>query len=408
LALASQSSEIRLVDVRGGLGAVPDVRCAGVASGIKPRKRDLALIDFGGERVCASVITTNDVKAAPLLISNEHLEKDGDAIRAIVANSGCANACTGERGLHDARETAARAADLLGVRPTQVLVASTGVIGVPLPLHCITAGLEKAVRGLREGSEAALNAAEAIMTTDHVPKAEACAFYDNGGGARRVVGGIAKGAGMIAPSMATMLAFIATDAACSRDSLQAALAEAVDDTFNMISVDGDMSTNDCVYALARPGNGDATPGLKAALHRVCKELAYDMVKDGEGASKTMTVRVTGARDVKQARAVARAIINSNLVKSALYGEDPNWGRIIAAAGSMGTGLREDAWSIWLGDKLWVAPGAREMLSESEAHSELEHKAIDIRLDLAMGDAEATGYGCDLTLEYVRINAHYRT
>jgi glutamate N-acetyltransferase/amino-acid N-acetyltransferase len=408
LAIASQSSEIRLVDVRGGLGAVPDVRCAGVASGIKPRKRDLALIDFGGERVCASVITTNDVKAAPLLVSNEHLEKDGDAIRAIVANSGCANACTGERGMLDARETAKRAAELLGVRSSQVLVASTGVIGVPLPFDCIAAGLEKAAIGLHEGSEAALNAAEAIMTTDHVPKLEACAFYDNGGGQRRIVGGIAKGAGMIAPNMATMLAFVATDAACSRASLQAALAEAVDDTFNMISVDGDMSTNDCVYAVARPGTGEATPALKAALHRVCRELAYDMVKDGEGASKTMAVRVTGARDVKQARAVARAIINSNLVKSALYGEDPNWGRIIAAAGSVGTGLREDAWSISLGNKLWVAPGAREVLTEAEAHSELEHKAIDIRLDLDMGDAEATGYGCDLTIEYVRINAHYRT
>jgi glutamate N-acetyltransferase/amino-acid N-acetyltransferase len=176
----------------------------------------------------------------------------------------------------------------------------------------------------------------------------------------------------------------------------------------MISVDGDMSTNDCVYAVARPGTGEATPGLRAALHRVCQELAFDMVKDGEGASKTMTVHVTGARDVKQARAVARAIINSSLVKSALYGEDPNWGRIIAAAGSLGTGLREDAWSISLGGRQWVAPGAREVLTEAEAHSELEHKAIDIGLDLGMGDAEATGYGCDLTLEYVRINAHYRT
>ena len=408
MAIASQSSDFRLVDVRGGLGAVPDVRCSGVASGIKPRKRDLALIDFGGERVCAFVITTNDVKAAPLLVSNEHIEKDGDSIRAIVANSGCANACTGERGMHDARETAKRAAQLLGVRPSQVLVASTGVIGVPLPFECIQSGLEKAVKGLHAGSEAALNAAEAIMTTDHVPKLEACAYYDNGNQHRHVVGGIAKGAGMIAPNMATMLAFVATDATCSRDSLQNALAEAVDDTFNMISVDGDMSTNDCVYAVARPGTGEATPGLRAALHRVCRELALDMVKDGEGASKTMTVRVTGARDVKQARAVARAIINSSLVKSALYGEDPNWGRIIAAAGSLGTGLREDAWSISLGGRQWVAPGAREVLTEAEAHSELEHKAIDIGRDLGMGDATATGYGCDLTLEYVRINAHYRT
>ena len=408
MTIASQSSEIRLVDVRGGLGAVPDVRCTGIASGIKPRKRDLALIDFGSERVCAAVITINDVKAAPLLVSGEHLEKDGDAIRAIVANSGCANACTGERGMQDARATAKRAAELLGVRPTQVLVASTGVIGVPLPYDCIHSGLEKAVKSLHPGSEAALNAAEAIMTTDHVPKLEACAYYDNGNGVRHVVGGIAKGAGMIAPYMATMLAFIATDAQCSRESLQSALAEAVDDTFNMISVDGDMSTNDCVYAVARPGTGEATPGLRAALHRVCKELAFDMVKDGEGASKTMTVHVTSARDDKQARTIARAIINSNLVKSALYGEDPNWGRIIAAAGSVGSGLRENAWSVFLNGRAWVAPGAKEVLSETEAHSELEHKAIEVRVDLGIGEAAATGYGCDLTLEYVRINAHYRT
>jgi len=409
LAIASQSSEaFRLVDVRGGLGAVPGIRCAGVASGIKRRKLDLALIDLGSDHVCAAVITTNDVKAAPLLVSNEHLDVDGDAIRAIVANSGCANACTGERGILDARETARRAAHVLGVRASQVLVASTGVIGVPLPFECIETGLEKAAEALHEGSEAALNAAEAIMTTDHVPKLEACAYYDNGQGQRHVVGGIAKGSGMIAPNMATMLAFIATDASCSRDSLQAALAEAVDDTFNMISVDGDMSTNDCVYVAARRGDGDATPGLKAALHYVCRELAFDMVKDGEGASKTMTVRVTGARDTQQARKVARAIINSSLVKSALYGEDPNWGRIIAAAGSAGTNLREDAWSISLNDRPWVAPGAHEVLSEMEAHSELEHKSIRIGVDLGIGEAEATGYGCDLTLEYVRINAHYRT
>ncbi|MBV8582632.1 MAG: bifunctional glutamate N-acetyltransferase/amino-acid acetyltransferase ArgJ [Candidatus Eremiobacteraeota bacterium] len=407
--LASQSSEtFRLVSVRGGLGAVPGVRCSGVAAGIKPRKRDLALIDLGGERVCAAVITTNDVKAAPLLVTNEHLETDGDAIRAIVANSGCANACTGERGMHDARETASRAAALLGIRTSQVLVASTGVIGVPLPMDAVADGLEKAVKSLYDGTEAALGAAEAIMTTDHVPKLEACAYYDNGSQTRYVVGGIAKGSGMIAPNMATMLAFIATDATCSRASLQSALAEAVDDTFNMISVDGDMSTNDCVYVLAKPGTNEASPGFRAALHQVCRELAFDMVKDGEGASKALTVHVTGARDKAQARAVARAVINSSLVKSALFGEDPNWGRIIAAAGSAGTGLREDAWSITLGSTLWVDRGAVEMLSESDAHNLLEYKAIDVGLDLGMGNAEATGYGCDLTLEYVRINAHYRT
>ncbi len=213
---------------------------------------------------------------------------------------------------------------------------------------------------------------------------------------------------MIAPNMATMLAFVATDAACSRASLQAALSEACDDTFNMISVDGDMSTNDCIYALARPGTQEASPGLRAALHAVCRELAVAMVKDGEGASKMLTVNVTGARDTAQARTVARAVINSSLVKTALYGEDPNWGRIIAAAGSVGSGLSEDAWSIKIGGQLWVDRGAVEVLSEAEAHQALEEKAIEVELNLGMGEADATAWGCDLTTEYVRINAHYRT
>jgi glutamate N-acetyltransferase/amino-acid N-acetyltransferase len=387
---------------------VPGVRCGAVASGIKPRKTDLTLIDFGGERVCAGVITTNDMKAAPLLVSSEHIERDGDAIRAIVANSGCANACTGKRGMDDARATTRRAAELLGVRETQVLVASTGVIGVPLPMDCVTSGLEKASKGLRDGTEAALHAAEAIMTTDHVPKLEAYAFYDNGDETRRVVGGIAKGSGMIAPNMATMLAFIATDATCSRASLQEALFEAVDDSFNIISVDGDMSTNDCVYALAKPGDGEASIGLRAALHAVCHDLALDMVRDGEGASKTMELHVTGARDAKHARAIARAVINSSLVKTALYGADPNWGRIIAAAGSIGSGLAENSWSLTLDGRQWVERGALEVMSESDAHNLLEQRTVHIGLDLGMGTGEATGYGCDLTLEYVRINAHYRT
>lgn len=409
MAIAPPSPEtLRLVSVRGGLGAVAGIRCAGISAGIKKRKSDLALIDLGADHVCAAVITTNDVKAAPLLVSAEHIAESGDAMRAIVVNSGCANACTGERGMRDARATARQAASLLGVKPTQVIVASTGVIGVPLPMDRVSKGLERAVKALTNGTEAALAAAEAIMTTDHVPKLEAHAYYDNGGDKRHVVGGIAKGAGMIAPNMATMLAFVATDAACSRVSLQAALAEAADDTFNMISVDGDMSTNDCVYAFARPGSHEASPGLRKALHAVCRDLAIAMVKDGEGASKTLTVRVTGARDAGQARVVARAVINSSLVKTALYGEDPNWGRIIAAAGSAGTGLREDAWTITLGGHLWVDRGAVEVMSEAEAHGELEEKSIRIGLDLGMGDAEATGWGCDLTGEYVRINAHYRT
>lgn len=404
--LAPTSADVRLIEVRGGLGAVPGVLLAGVHAGIKKRKTDLALIALPGPHVCAQVITTNEIKAAPLLVSSAHLEQDGEAIAAIVCNSGCANACTGERGIRDAENTARHAGTVLGVRPSQVVVASTGVIGVTLPMDRLAKGLDRAKRQLAEGQEACYDAAEAIMTTDHVPKMAAYAWVENG--ERRVIGGIAKGSGMIAPNMATMLAFLVTDAAVSRASLQDALREACDATFNMISVDGDMSTNDSVYCCARPGGGEATPEFRAALTTLCRDLAVAMVKDGEGATKTLTFHVTGARDEKQARTIARAVINSSLVKTALYGEDPNWGRIVAAAGSVGAGMDPETWSLYLGGQTWVERGAIEAMSEAEAHHVLEDHSIEARLDLGIGSATATGWGCDLTGDYVRINAHYRT
>ncbi|TAM56307.1 bifunctional glutamate N-acetyltransferase/amino-acid acetyltransferase ArgJ [bacterium] len=404
--MLAPSSPDRLIAVRGGLGAVPGISLTGIHAGFKKRKPDLVLISAAQDCVAAGCVTTNEIKAAPVLVSNEHLAADGEAIRAIVCNSGCANACTGERGLHDARTTARQTAALLGVRPTQVLVASTGVIGVPLAMDRMQKGLERIVELVREGSEAAYEAAEAIMTTDHVPKLSAYAFYHEG--KRYVVGGIAKGAGMIAPNMATMLAFVATDAPMNRDSLQAALCEVVADSFNMISVDGDMSTNDSIYALAARGEGEASPAFKTALRAVCEELAVAMVRDGEGATKTMTVTVSGAASREQARAVCKAIINSSLVKCALYGEDPNWGRIVAAAGSIGAGVSDGAWRLLLNDKVWVERGAVEAISEAEAHAELEGQDVRVVLDLGLGQEQATGWGCDLTGQYVRINAHYRT
>ncbi len=397
---------LRLIETRGGLGAVRGVRMAGVHAGIKKRKSDLALIVLPGPHVCAQVITTNEIKAAPLLVTSDHLETDGEAIEAIVCNSGCANACTGERGLRDAENTSRHAAHVLGLRPTQVVVASTGVIGVTMPMDRLAKGLDRAAKTLAEGPEAAYDAAEAIMTTDHVPKLAAYAWNENG--RRHVVGGIAKGSGMIAPSMATMLAFVATDYAVSRESLGDALRAASDRTFNMISVDGDMSTNDSVYCCARPGSNAASDGFRAALNAVCRDLAVAMVKDGEGATKTLTFTVSGARDERQARAVARAVINSSLVKTALYGADPNWGRIVAAAGSAGTAIDPEAWSLFLAEKTWVERGAIEAMSEAEAHEILEEHNVDARLDLGIGDASATAWGCDLTGDYVRINAHYRT
>jgi len=400
------TASTRLIALRGGLGTIPGVRLAGVHAGIKKRKRDLALIAFEHPQVCASVITTNEIKAAPIVVSREHIETHGGTISALVCNSGCANACTGERGERDARATARQAAALLGVSAEQVLVASTGVIGVPLPMDRVSKGLERAVAELESGGKSAFDAAEAIMTTDRVPKLAAYAFYD--GEKKYVVGGIAKGSGMIAPNMATMLAFIATDAPMSRDALQRHLSECTDGSFNMISVDGDMSTNDAVYAFAPPGSGNAPDGFAQALREVCLDLAKAMVADGEGATKTLTVHVTGAASELQARAITRAIINSNLVKTALYGEDPNWGRVIAAAGSAGAGLDPEKWSLFLNDKVWVDVGAIEVLSEAEGHLELEQTAVTLQLDLGMGEARATGWGCDLTKDYVRINASYRT
>jgi glutamate N-acetyltransferase/amino-acid N-acetyltransferase len=404
--LRQAQGDVRLIQVRGGLGAVPGLRMTGVHAGIKKRKTDLAVIALPGPHVCAQVITTNEIKAAPLLVTAAHLDAEGDAIGAIVCNSGCANACTGERGLRDAENTARHAATLLGLRATQVVVASTGVIGVTLPMDRLSKGLDRAYKGLSEGPEAAYDAAEAIMTTDHVPKLAAYAWHENG--ERRVIGGIAKGSGMIAPNMATMLAFLVTDATVSRASLTEALREASDGTFNMISVDGDMSTNDAVYCCAKPGDAAATAGLRAALSAVCRDLAVGMVKDGEGATKTLTFTVTGARDEQQARKVARAVINSSLVKTALYGEDPNWGRIVAAAGSVGAGMDPDTWSLYLSGHTWVERGAIEAMSEAEAHHFLEEQTVDVTLDLGLGDATATAWGCDLTGDYVRINAHYRT
>jgi len=396
----------RMLQLRGGLGAVPGVRLAGVHAGIKARKRDLALVAFDEPQVCAAVITTNEIKAAPLLVSGKHLEERGSAMRAFVCNSGCANACTGERGERDAAATARQAAALLKIETAQVIVASTGVIGVPLPMDRVQRGLERCIGQLEAGGKSAHDAAEAIMTTDRVPKLSAYSFYD--GAKKYVVGGIAKGSGMIAPNMATMLAFVATDAPMSRASLEAHLRACTDESFNMISVDGDMSTNDACYAFAPAGKGDAPEGFGEALRRVCLDLAQAMVADGEGATKSLTMHVTGAATVAQARAATRAIINSNLVKTAIYGEDPNWGRVIAAAGSANAGIDPEKWSLYVNDVLWVDVGAIEVLSEAEGHAQMEHAHIELRLDLGIGEARATGWGCDLSKDYVRINASYRT
>jgi glutamate N-acetyltransferase/amino-acid N-acetyltransferase len=400
----------RLTPVKGGLGAVAGVRLAGVRAGIKvtaaATKLDLALVVFDTPHVAAAQITTNEIKAAPLLVSDAHLKANSSAMQVIVANSGCANACTGERGMADARTTAEAAAKALNLKPESVIVASTGVIGVPMPIDRLTKGIAVAAAELAVGPEAADRAARAIMTTDTTAKLSAYSVEVDG--KRYTVGGIAKGSGMIAPSMATMLAFIATDYPMAQSGIQQAIASATSDSFNMISVDGDMSTNDCVYFFAPVGAGTAPEPIIAALSRVCYDLAFAMVRDGEGATKTLTANVVGAKDKAQARKVARAIVDSNLVRTALHGGDPNWGRIIAAAGSVGAGLVDGKWSLTIENEPWVAVGAVEVLTESDAHDYIARKDVSICLDLGLGTAAATAWGCDLSHGYVDINAHYRT
>jgi glutamate N-acetyltransferase/amino-acid N-acetyltransferase len=405
LAPSSAEEAFGLIPLRGGLGNVPGVALAGVQAGIKTRKRDVAVIAFERPQTCASVVTTNDEKAAPILVSDAHLAT-GVPMHALVCNSGCANACTGQRGVDDAAETARHAAELLGIAPEQVVVASTGVIGVPLPMERLRDGLERAVAQLEGGTKSAHDAAEAIMTTDRVPKMSAYAFYHDG--RRYVVGGIAKGSGMIAPNMATMLAFIATDFPFAGEPFQSALSACVDESFNMISVDGDMSTNDAVYAFAPIGENVVPEIAREALRSVCLDLAQAMVADGEGATKKLELHVSGATSGAQARTIARAVVNSNLVKTALYGEDPNWGRIIAAAGAARAGLNPATWSLSVNGRPWVDIGGVERIADEDARHELEHANVHVELHLGLGDASATAWGCDLSRDYVRINASYRT
>ena len=385
-------------------------RFASASCGLKKKGhtgvRDVALIVSDPPASAAAVFTQNLVQAPPVVLSREHVRSSAGAMRAVIVNSGNANCSVGPGGMVASRRTAEHVAEILGCGARQVVVCSTGVIGVPLPMDRVQRGLERAIEQLESGVKSSNDAAEAIMTTDRVPKLAAYEFYI--GEKKYVVGGIAKGSGMIAPNMATMLAFVATNLPMSADALQNELREAADATFNMISVDGCMSTNDALYAFAPAGEGSPPAPFIRALQQVCSDLALAMVADGEGATKTLTVHVRGAKDIAQARMNGRAVINSNLVRTALYGEDPNWGRIIAAAGSVNAGLDPDTWWLQLNGKTWVQPGAIEALSEAEAHSELELTDIVVDLHLGIGEARATAWGCDLSKDYVRINASYRT
>ena len=397
--------------VAGGVTAPAGFRAAGVACGIKANgKPDLALLVSDAPSAAAAVFTTNVAQAAPIVVSREQLARSGGNATAVVVNSGCANACTGPDGLEHAHQMTRHTASAVGCAPDSVLVASTGVIGVKLVMAKVVQGIASAAAALSPDGGAA--AARAIMTTDPFSK-EAAAEASTRAGTFRV-GGMAKGSGMIEPLMATMLGFITTDARVEPGLLQRALRAAVEDTFNSISVDGECSTNDCVFALANGASGvglgdEDYPVLVSALKRVCEPLAIDIVRGGEGATKLITIRVTGAHTAADAKTTARAIANSPLVKTAVHGGDPNWGRLVAVAGRATRTL--------VLDRARVRIGSIELFSDGSPHDErapqaaeyLQGKDIAIEVDLGTGGAgEARMWTCDLTADYVRINADYRT
>ena len=396
--------------VSAGVTAPRAFRAAGVASGIKRSGLDVAVVVSDVEATAAAVFTTNRVVAAPVIVSREHLASSGGVARAVVANSGCANACTGPGGFDVARHMAAEAARILECDPTHVLVASTGVIGVSLDAGLVGRGIEAALSAA--SADGHRDAAMAIMTTD--PWAKEHAVRATLDGRPFVVGGMAKGSGMIEPRLATMLGFLTTDAAVPAPLLARALAEASDDTFNAITVDGEPSTNDSVFLLANGASGVTIDeaGYAAfveALRSVSHELALEIVRGGEGATKLVEVSVTGARTRGDARLAARAIATSLLVKTAVHGGDPNWGRILAAAGRSGADLVLDRASVRIGDVVLFDAGAPFDERADQAAEHLAGARITLTLDLGTGGpASATVFTCDLSADYVRINAEYRT
>jgi glutamate N-acetyltransferase/amino-acid N-acetyltransferase len=394
----------------GGVTAPSGFRAAGVSAGIKANGNlDLALIVSDTPATAAAVFTINRAQAAPVTLSRDHLQQSGGVVRAIIVNSGCANACTGEAGMQVARGMAAETARLVNCPLEQVLVASTGVIGVDLPLDKIRRGLPAALSALHEGGGG--EAARAIMTTDPFPKEAAATITI--GGKPVTIGGIAKGSGMIEPMMATMLGFVTTDAGVPLPLLTRALREAVDDSFNAITVDGECSTNDCVMLLANGASGvevddNSYREFVKGLSSVCRELAMGIVRGGEGATKLVTVNVTGAASAADARICAKAIANSPLVKTAIHGGDPNWGRLIAVAGRAGVPFELNRAAVTIGTIALFENGKPHDELASAAADYLRGKDLTVGVHLGVGVASSTVWTCDLSAEYVRINADYRT
>lgn len=391
-----------------GVNSPKGFKSAGVYCGIKkPGLLDLALIVSDRLASVAGVFTTNQACAAPVRWSRKVVQ--GGQAWAIVANSGNANCLTGAQGERDAERMAQLVAQRLGCEPNQVVVASTGVIGVPLPMNAIESGIAQLFERLSDGDDRAT--ADAILTTDTFPKRVSIEVSTPDGAVR--IGAIAKGAGMIAPNMATMLAFITTDADIPHAQLQPILARVIDATFNSITVDGDTSTNDSVIMLANGASGvrlseASLEAFEGALYQVCEYLAKRIVRDGEGATKLFEVRVVGADSRESARKMARTIAESLLVKTAIHGGDPNWGRIIAAAGRAGVSIDVYRTALSMQGVRVFENGQPTQYDERDLIQRLQSDTVELLLELNQGDASATFWSSDLTAEYVKINAHYRT
>ena len=398
--------------IEGGITAVSGVRAAGVHAGIKATEiKDIALIVTDTPATAAGVFTKNSVTAAPVIVCREHLS-NGRA-QAVIVNSGNANACTGKVGMANARRMAAATAEQLGIDADLVLVSSTGVIGQQLPMDKIESGIQAAASAL--SSEADADAAEAIMTTDTHPKSVAVEIEIGDTPVR--IGGIAKGSGMIAPNMATMLSYLTTDAKINAETLQAALNRVVDDTYNLLTVDTDRSTNDTVLILAT-GHADHTEIAAAegkdyeafceGLLCVCTELVKMLARDGEGATKLIEVVVKRANNRDDAEKAARAVAESPLVKTAVFANDANWGRIMMAIGKSGAAFDPYQVDVWLADYQLVKDGMDAGYDEAKATALFAQDPVRITIDLRAGDTAVTMWTCDYSYDYIRINADYRT
>jgi len=404
----------RLRTVKGGVTSAKGFRAAGVGAAIKYRGRnDVALIVADEPCVAAAVFTTNQVAAAPVIYDRAIVK--GGKVQAILANSGCANACTGEAGLKDAKLSALVTAGELGIDPRHVLVASTGVIGRRLPMERLVAGMRSAKAALGRTYEHGLAAEKAVMTTDTKPK-QACVTCTIGG-KKVTVGGMSKGSGMIEPNMATMLGFITTDAAISGAMLRRALGLAVAKSFNRLVVDGDESTNDSLFLLASGKAGNKTivkagadfDAFRDALESVCIALVKQMATDGEGATKFVTVTVKGAKSEADAARAARAIARSPLAKTSWFGRDPNWGRVLCAAGYSGAAVEDMKAEVFY-DRVWAFRRGKiaDEAQLKKLAAVLKKDAFEVVVDLHLGSAESSIYTCDLSLDYVHINADYTT